>query len=135
MTTPRFEPRSFCQVPENFGRFPLKWMVLPASNEEANDQLGAAKIQHEVAWRMRSAIAGSEHRTVQKYARAVGADPTRMGRMLRGTIVMRVEDMISAQRHLGIPIWSPALAPPSERIRAAQTSEVPADFDATSRSD
>lgn len=120
MTSPRFEPRSFCAVPEHFGRFPTDWKKVVQTNEQAKDQLGAARVQHQVSWRIRRAITASSHKTIENYAKAIGADPSRMGRMLRGTIVMRVEDMISAERHLGISIWAPSLTAADESAPSNQ---------------
>ena len=132
MTSPRFEPRAYCAVPEHFGRYNTGWRVPASNNSEAMDQLGAAKIQHQVAWLMRRAITGGKHRTIDTYSRSIGADPSRIGRMLRGTIVMRVEDMVSAQRNLGISIWA---ASPSNSEEADISRQVDLVVDPTNRSE
>ena len=108
-------------------------MILTNADEDVRNQLGAARVQHEIAWRMRSKIAGTEHRTIEKYARSIGADPTRLGRMLRGTVIMRVEDMISAQRNLGVSLWPPQLDAALNPPRTGHENESSPNRDETNR--
>ena len=105
MTNPRYEPRSFCKFPAHFGSFETVWIDVPPTDFVALDRRGAAQIQHVAALRMRRAIVSSPHKTIEKYAASIGADPSRLARMLRGTIVMRLEDMVNAERNLPIRAW------------------------------
>lgn len=80
----------------------IEWLPAPDDNEQI-DQLGAARMQHDIAYEMLREIKNAtQYRSIKRYAESIGADPTRMGRMLRGSIVMRMEDIVSAFRHLGV---------------------------------
>lgn len=68
-------------------------------SESALDQLGGAKLQHAHAQQVRAALA-ADGATIASYARKNGLDETRLGRILRGDVIMRVEDMVNAERNL-----------------------------------
>lgn len=57
-------------------------------------------MQHHICLAMRRAISISPG-TVAEYAREADSGPERIGRMLRGELVMRLEDVANADRHLG----------------------------------
>ena len=61
----------------------------------------ASAMQNKVAVEMRAAIK-AKYRTADRYAKAVGIDRTRLGRLLCGTVVMRLEDVANARRNLGV---------------------------------
>ncbi|WP_167726409.1 hypothetical protein [Cryobacterium sp. TMT3-29-2] len=67
--------------------------------ESALDQLGTAKIQHVHAQQVRAALA-ADGATIASYAKDNGTDMTRLGRILRGDVIMRIEDMVNAERNL-----------------------------------
>ena len=107
VTSPKFEPRSFCEDPELFGKYdPIEWRAVEIGDAARLDQLAAARIQHKAALVMlRKIRSNPEFRTVKRYAETIGADPTRIGRLLRGSIVMRIEDLASAERNLEMKIF------------------------------
>jgi hypothetical protein len=67
--------------------------------ESALDQLGTAKFQHAHAQQVRAALA-VDGATIASYAKENGIDVTRLGRILRGDVIMRLEDMVNAERNL-----------------------------------
>jgi hypothetical protein len=107
VTSPKFEPRNFCEDPELFGKYePIEWRAVGVGAADRLDQLAAARIQHTAALDMlRKIHSNPEFRTVKRYAESIGADPTRVGRLLRGSIVMRIEDLVSAERNLGMRVF------------------------------
>lgn len=96
-----------------FGRYPtLLWEVIPESDTRRLDQLGVAKIQAAMAYRVRRAILLSPSLgTIEHYAATYDLEPTRLGRWLRGTVVMSLEDMVSTERNLGISLWQASDSP------------------------
>ena len=113
MTSPRFVPRNYCSSPALFGRYPiLLWEVIPETDTRRLDQLGVAKLQAAIAYRVRRAILLSpDLATIENYAAKYELEPTRLGRWLRGSVVMALEDMVSTERNLGISLWAPAESP------------------------
>ena len=107
VTSPKFEPRTFCVDPHLFGKYEsIEWRAVDIGDAARTDQLQAARIQHKAALAMlRKIRSNPEFRTVKRYAEAIGADPTRMGRLLRGSIVMRIEDLVSAERNLEMKVF------------------------------
>jgi hypothetical protein len=101
VTKPRFVPKSMCRPAEGFGRSAsVQWESPARMTAAQRDQLGAAEMQHHIAVAMRRAIESSVG-SVAKYATEADVEPARVGRMLRGEIVMRLEDIAAADRHLG----------------------------------
>lgn len=99
MSSPRFEPRRYVSVPQDFGRYAgVGWRQ--TRNAEDRDRSEAAKMQHmyAVAIRMR---ARKKFKTVRGYADACGVSYDRMAKMLRGEAIMRFEDVAQAERILG----------------------------------
>lgn len=100
MTDPRFRPRSYCVPPQNFGKpVPVTWDAPDEQRSDALDQFGAAQWQHAKAREIREALK-ADGLTVTEYAKSKGIDYTRLSRILRGDIIMRVEDMVNAERNL-----------------------------------
>lgn len=100
MTNPRFLPRASCAPSTNFGTArPVTWDSSTGMTESALDQLGTAKLQHAHAQQVRAALA-ADGTTIASYAKANGIDKTRLGRILRGDVVVRVEDLVNAERNL-----------------------------------
>jgi len=110
MSTPRFTPRQLCRVPKEFGKVEdPEWLADFGQSDGWRDQLGAAQMQHRFSYAMRSRIRSVGRGTVLGYAAETGADATRLGRMLRGEVIMRLEDIASAERHLDLSISIAAL--------------------------
>jgi hypothetical protein len=102
MSRPRFVPRLLCVPSRDFGRRLLvRWVDETTMSESARDQLGAAKMQHQLAYAIRNAIERGPDGTVKAHADSLNVDAARFGRMLRGEVIMRLEDIASARRHLG----------------------------------
>ena len=100
VTNPRFRPRASCEPSTNFGTARLvTWESPDGMTESALDQLGTAKIQHVHAQQVRAALA-ADGATIASYAKDNGTDMTRLGRILRGDVIMRIEDMVNAERNL-----------------------------------
>ena len=100
MTDPRFRPRDFCEPPENFGKDQqVRWRQAEGLSGTELDQLGAARWQHAQARKIRAALV-EDKLTAMQYAHQVGIDYARLGRILRGDVIMRVEDIVNAQRNL-----------------------------------
>jgi hypothetical protein len=98
VTDPRFRPRQNCEPSNGFGTAgPLRWKNPAQLSLAARDQLGAAQMQHRVACRIRDRVK-VQNSTVAVYAALAGIDATRLGRLLRGDIIMRLEDIINAER-------------------------------------
>lgn len=102
MSTPRYRPRDFV-LPSDRGSFGkstnLRW--IPADEAGDRDQWFAAKLQHQAAMTIAHAVYGSD-RSIKSYALEAGVAYQRLSQVLRGDVVMRFEDMATAQRVLGV---------------------------------
>lgn len=88
-------PRDFTHDPAGFGRVQaLRWKSTPSVEMEALSL--AAQWQHAYAMRIREQISytGSN---LKAHARAAGTSYDRLGKLLRGVIVMRLEDIAVAE--------------------------------------
>ena len=111
VSDPRFKPRSFTLDPRGFGKVAqLRWREAGEAGEET--QVITAQVQHEFAYAITEAVTRSPHRTVKAYAKATGTDYQRLTKILRGDVIMRLEDIADAHRHLGIPLPKPATGEP-----------------------
>ncbi|NEN07759.1 hypothetical protein G3T36_18030 [Diaminobutyricibacter tongyongensis] len=102
---PRFRPRFELEVPRSFGIDPqATWKSLgPTPSAAQREQRGAARIQHAVACWVRAA-AIERFGSVAAYAKHFELDYQREGGLLRGDVVMRLEDVAGARLRLGLPI-------------------------------
>ncbi|TFC99189.1 hypothetical protein E3T25_16110 [Cryobacterium sandaracinum] len=128
MTDARFRPRDFALTPDRFGRpTGIEWKsiqvvdwVIPEDPAELQDlrrryadwrtnawRLQAAQMQHYYAMRIRRAIAegtqvkGRGMTRSRVYAQMAGISYDRLVKMLRGEVIMRLEDVAAADRMLG----------------------------------
>lgn len=102
MTVKRYEPRSFAVDFHDFGSVrKIRWKAEASLSGAELDYLLASQLQHAYAVRINEQIA-KLHGTMREYANATGHNYQRLGRMLRGEIVMRLDDISNAERHLGI---------------------------------
>lgn len=99
MTNPRFRPRQYAHIPSEFGKFDVITWNPPASPED-NDRLWAAKVHHTFACRINRRLR-ERRETVAKYAEMTGTGYDRMGKMLRGDVLIKFEDIAQADRLLG----------------------------------
>lgn len=99
MTSPRYQPRTLALEPRGFGRaLRLRWRDVSEVNA---DQLGAAHLQHLIAYEIRDQ-AERQCGSIREYATLSGQKYDRLAGVLRGDQIMRLEDIAIAQRHLGI---------------------------------
>lgn len=107
MSDPRYVPCSWARQPEQFGRrVDVQWRH-PSSDGERSE-LDAVRRQHLVTVRIRRAL-DEQGRTIRWYARQAGCGYDRMTKLLRGEIVMRLQDITDAERilRLGITFTTP----------------------------
>lgn len=100
MSNPRFVPRSLCAEPHAFGRARTVDWVDPDGADQT--ELAAAQLQHDYAVRIRLA-AKERFGSIGAYALQIGQTSDRLGKVLRGEAIMRLEDIAAAQIHLGVP--------------------------------
>lgn len=89
-TGPRYEPRSLLVNPEDFGRELAPEFVAPT--RENRVKLAGAKAQHVLVHHIRHALF-RRHMTVVQLAESTGLNYQRLGRLMRGTALMRMEDL------------------------------------------
>ena len=98
MGNPRYEPRSYTDEPESFGKArTVQWKPIVSGTE---DERRAAQIQHAWAVQIRRTAAG-RFGSLAKYANAAGLSYDRLTKVMRGSEVMRLEDLATAERILG----------------------------------
>jgi hypothetical protein len=90
-------PRDFSNEPAGFGRVRrVQWRAVDREDRAA---LLAAQLQHMYAIRIRDGI--TRPNTLKKYARDAGTSYDRLGKILRGVVVMRLEDIAIAEILIG----------------------------------
>ncbi len=93
MTDPRYEPRTFTHEPGAYGRAGvLSWCAV---DERDKAKLVAAKLQHEYALRIRT-VACRKYGSLRGYARVAGLNYDRLSKVVRGEVLMRLEDIAMA---------------------------------------
>ena len=98
----RYVPRAFSLEPLNFGRKPqLRWQAEASLSDASLDQLRASQIQHLIAVQIVDQVTFRFDSLVD-YADYADVNYARLGRVLRGEIVMRLEDVAKAERTLGL---------------------------------
>lgn len=101
MTSPRFAPRNYCLDPSQFGRYSdIHWRH-PSGGSDQLDQWETARFQHRMAVQVREALA-ARNQALDDYAAEQGLNRNRIGRLLRGDIIMRLEDVMNVRRNLGL---------------------------------
>lgn len=111
MSDPRFIPRQWVLKPEQFGRrLDVSWRQ--AQDAQQASELAAAQRQHELTYLIRRRL-DEQGRTIRWFAQQVGAGYERTTRLLRGAVLMRIQDVTDAERILG------PLAPPSPQEHPA----------------
>lgn len=103
MPSPRYVPRNFATHPAEFGQeWKIEWVQPAAGNEAA---AVGARLQHGIAWYTRKAIRRSrDHQSLRSFADANGINYTRLTAMLRGEIVMRLDDAAHLCELLDLPV-------------------------------
>jgi hypothetical protein len=89
-TAPRYIPRSFLANPKDFGAL-LTPKLVPETAENRS-RLAGAQTQNALAWRVRLSLF-MHGMTITQLARATGLNYQRLTRVIRGTILMRMEDI------------------------------------------
>lgn len=101
MPDPRNRPSRYTSEPYVFGKAAtIAWLPAAPGTKE---QLLAAQMQHYLALAINTA-AKSRYGSLTVYAKVANVKYRRLTRILRGDVVMRLEDIASARRHLGIDV-------------------------------
>ena len=106
MSDSRFNPRRFFRNDLDFGvpDRELIWRDRAEWPENASeDWARAAWLQHHLAQSMRTQIA-ARFPSMAAFAATAGMKPARLGRILRGDDIMRLEDIGLAERLLGLNV-------------------------------
>jgi len=102
----RYVPRKFFKNDLDFGTPDVKLVLKERTDWPAGateDQARAAHLQHQVAQVMLTQIT-ARYPSIQAFAAEIGMKPARFGRMVRGDNIMRLEDIGTAQRLLGLEV-------------------------------
>lgn len=92
MTTPRYVPKQFMEVPTSFGHAPASALRWHESMAKRLVQLEAAKLQNDVVFEVNS-MARQYPQLAEGVVRELGCSRQRWQRLVRGDVVMRLEDM------------------------------------------
>lgn len=104
MSDPRYIPRSWAQAPAQFGRrLELEWREAQGVDEAS--ELAAARRQHELTYLIRRRL-DEQAQPIRWLAEQMGASYDRTTKLLRGLVVMRIQDVTDAERVLG-PLCTP----------------------------
>ena len=104
VSSPRYRPNSYATDPTAFGRTEVEWLRLdPDASEDQRDQLGASKRQHAIARAIRTA-ARRKHDSVREYAEVNQINYQRLTGVLRGDLILRLEDIANAERNLELAL-------------------------------
>lgn len=108
MANSRYVPRWFAFDDQLFGKErAIKWKPDTNLGDLELDQRRAAQMQHNVAFAIRAALGQSaRYHSMADYARAADVSERRMTDLLRGDVVMRLEDIATAERVLKIRFLS-----------------------------
>lgn len=102
VSSPRYRPNSYATDPAAFGRSEVEWLRLdPDASEDQKDQLGASKRQHAIAKAIRAA-ARRKHASVREHAEHNRINYQRLTGVLRGDLILRLEDIANAERTLDL---------------------------------
>jgi hypothetical protein len=106
MADSKFIPRQFFRNDLDFG-VPEKDLLWKERSNWPNgateDWARAAWLQHHLAQSMRAQIK-TRFATLATFAEIAGMKPARLGRILRGDYIMRLEDIGLAERLLGLNV-------------------------------
>lgn len=90
MPSPRYVPRSFAVDPAEFGRAEaVEWRACAPGADAARS---GSILQHRIAWQVRRAIRLGSGKTIKGFAYAQQLNYERLTAMLRGEIVMHLDD-------------------------------------------
>lgn len=95
MTDARYRPREFTTEPAAFGvAKTIEWLEFNDKRRQA--QRDAAQMQHKYAYRIRARVKANEL-TLTTFASKAGWTYERTARLLRGEVVMRLDDIAMAE--------------------------------------
>ena len=99
MTDSRYVPRSLSDEPGSFGRAEvLRWKT--SDTIAGSARIRAGRLQHFYAIRIRKRII-DERTTAKEFASNAGISYDRLMKVLRGEMIMRLEDIAAADLVLG----------------------------------
>ena len=103
MPNPRYRPRGYALDGDRFGKAAeIEWRTADdLTIEEDDDQLAAAQLQHVIALSIRGAYS-KRHMSRREFADYAGIPDRRLGEILNGDTIMRLEHIALAQRALGL---------------------------------
>ena len=100
----RYVPRSYTLDYHDYGKKEsVRWLDDADLDGLELDRLGAAKLQHDVAVRIHRQVS-KRYFSLRHYAEHTGQRYERLARVLRGEIVMRLDDVANANRHLDLEL-------------------------------
>jgi hypothetical protein len=101
MSDPRFRPCEMA-IPsdrQSFGKSTdIRW--LRGTTDEQVARIDAARLQHEFALAITRRL-HSKRLSIREYAKSTGGGYDRLAKVLRGEVIMRLEDISDAERLLG----------------------------------
>lgn len=110
MANPRYQPKELltAKTRRDFGRSDdIEWQtrVTKKSNRRlaTKSEFGASLLQHELAMWMREAM-HFKRISIRDYSKLTGESTDRIGKLLRGDIVMRLTDVADARTYLGLKV-------------------------------
>ena len=104
MSNPRYTPAGFLVDGRGFGlQSRPRWVERAELESALRRAFDAAQLQHEWARAINAALRDLDMDLVD-YAAAVGDSADRTSRVLRGKVIMRLEDIAAATRELRVSI-------------------------------
>jgi len=101
VTAPRFVPRSYALSAKDFGTTSqIRWRSAEGLSAGDYVNLRVAQVHHALSLRVRNAVAVNGT-TIMELADGMGMNHLRLGRLLRGEIVLRFEDVVLIDDELG----------------------------------
>jgi len=118
MSNPRYRPRDYTTEPSAFGRAAVIQWRHP-NRDWAKDQAVAAWMQHVYAVRINKSLR-DRGMSLADYAKETGQSYDKVSKMLRGEVIMRLDDIAQAHRLLDNVMISlptdPFMYAPSDNI-------------------
>lgn len=116
MASPKYRPRDYSDEPKGFGYFAkMGWKKVPAIVDAGHSEEGlkqrrqaaelvASQMQHRYAIRIRARLRTRDPerpQSIKEFAALANMRPDRVSKMLRGVVVMRLDDIAIADVLLG----------------------------------
>ncbi len=124
MSNPRFQPNSYLSDPAVFGRAAVvDWVESPENPSSSwRDQFGASQRQHSLAYAIRTQ-AKRRFGSIKAYTDAFELNYQRISAVLRGDQIMRLEDIVNAERNLKVGQAMSAVSPDAKSSPSVRPSD------------